>query len=896
MITESWCNSEINDNVLKVCGYELNSDLRKDRCDTNNGFGGGLLVYARKGLVILPSDEKSDFNQFVNFKVLTNNFTTNVILIYRPPSSNKQNCDKLLDIIKNAPTDSVIVGDINYPAIDWKNLSCEGQGKDFLNTCLDKGFHQYVTFATHSRNNILDLVLSNNENILNVENLGPLGNSDHVMLLITTNHGLDEEETSYTKFDWRKADYRAMNEELSKVNWTEKLNGNIEKNWQELKTSINQSINKNVPKINATRNPSKPIWFNSYIKRLLNKKTRYYKLKKKTGREEDCKKYDVIAKETKKAIQRAKRKIEVNIAKKTGNDGKRKFNSYLKSKLGKNTGIGPLIDTQKNTVTDPKAMADMLNNYFGSVFVEDDGTKPNINKANVNSELNDIKITMKDIERKIDELKPGKSPGPDNINTSLLKNLKPALLYPLMLIFQQSLDTSTLPEDWKNAKVIPIFKKGAKGKPENHRPVSLTSSVCKMLESIIREKISEHLNNNNLLNKTQHGFMKNRSCQTNLLEFMDKITEYVDNGEPVDIVYLDFSKAFDKISHSKLLIKLEAHGISGKVAGWIKEWLKDRKQFVFVKGAESNMIFVISGVPQGSVLGPILFIIYINDLDEQVENLNVLKKFADDTKGAKKIRSQNDANQMQDTLNNLFNWSKTWSMDFNTKKCKIMHVGRNNPGYKYTMNGEELTEVEAERDVGICITQNLKPSKHVNEAVGKAREVLGKITRCFHYRDRRVFLQLYKQYVRPHLEFSSSVWSPWTTADIDALENVQIKAVKMISGLSSNEYPDRLNELNLWSLEKRRKMFDLVQMFKVANNIGEISLSLKFQRDSTTRNITRNQSEPLNLVKQNSRLEVRKNFFTNRIVESWNSVPSEIKHSTSTDKFKKKLIAWMNQH
>ena len=145
------------------------------------------------------------------------------------------------------------------------------------------------------------------------------------------------------------------------------------------------------------------------------------------------------------------------------------------------------------------------------------------------------------------------------------------------------------------------------------------------------------------------------------------------------------------------------------------------------------MISVISGVPQGSVLGPILFIIYINDLDEQVENLNVLKKFADDTKGAKKIRSQNDANQMQDTLNNLFNWSKTWSMDFNTKKCKIMHVGRNNPGYKYTMYGEELTEVEAERDVGICITQNLKPSKHVNEAVGKAREVLGKITRCFHY-------------------------------------------------------------------------------------------------------------------------------------------------------------------
>ena len=452
-----------------------------------------------------------------------------------------------------------------------------------------------------------------------------------------------------------------------------------------------------------------------------------------------------------------------------------------------------------------------------------------------------------------------------------------------------------MPEDWKKAKVIPIFKKGAKGKAENHRPVSLTCTVCKLMEGVIREKITDHLNFNSLLNKSQHGFIQNRSCQTNLLEFMDFITEKVDNGESVDIVYLDYSKAFDKISHKKLITKLKAHGISGKVADWIQEWLRGRTQYVVINGSKSGVIYVISGVPQGSVLGPILFLIYINDIDDVAKKLEILKKFADDTKGAKVIKDQTDHNDMQLSLVELSKWSKKWSMDFNIKKCKIMHVGRNNPKYKYNIDGVDLTVVEAERDVGVCITDNLKPSKHCQESVGKARGVLGKITRCFHYRDREVFLRLYKQYVRPHLEFSSSVWSPWTNADINALEDVQMKAVRMISGLRSNEYEGKLAELKLWSLAKRREMFDLVQMYKIAYNIGDVKCNITFQRDLQRRNMTRNQNDSLNLVKKNARLDCRKNFFTNRIVNAWNLVPSNIKQSSTVKIFKNRLTAWINQ-
>ena len=892
LITESWCNSEISDDVIKLNGYELVSELRKDRSDTTNGIGGGLLVYARNGLVILPSDEYNDFNQFVNFKVMTNVTYTNVILIYRPPSSTKNNCDKLLDILKNAPKDTMIIGDINYPLIDWNNLSCEGQGKEFLNVCLDFNFNQYVDFPTHSRNNILDLVLSNDESILSVDNLGPLGNSDHVMLLVVTNHEVKHETTTNVRYNWRKADYDAMKSEINVIKWDDKLTGDIEHNWNEFKKLINESIEKHVPKVTTHNDSSKPMWFNGQIKRLLNKKTRLYKRMKITGREEDIQNYKTTAKETKKAIQRAKRKIEVNISKKSGNEGKRKFNSYVKDKLGKKSGIGPLINEERKAVTNPTEIAEMLNNYFGSVFNQEDGTKPTMDKLNVAQDLNDIEITIDDIDKKIDDLKYGKAPGPDGISTNLLKKLKPVLLNPLKIIFQQSMDTGTMPEDWKKAKVIPIFKKGAKGKAENHRPVSLTCTVCKLMESIIREKITDHLNFNSLLNKSQHGFMKSRSCQTNLLEFMDFVTEKIDNGESVDIVYLDYSKAFDKISHQKLITKLKAHGISGKVADWVKEWLTDRKQYVVIDGFESGVIYVISGVPQGSVLGPILFIIYINDIDEVVKKIEIIKKFADDTKGAKVVKDQTDADDMQRTLEELSQWSKKWSMDFNINKCKIMHVGRSNPKFNYQINGVDLTVVEAERDVGVCITSNLKPSKHCQESVGKARGVLGKITRCFHYRDREVFLRLYKQYVRPHLEFCSSVWSPWSTADINALEDVQVKAVRMISGLRSNDYQGKLAELNLWSLAKRREMYDLVQMYKIANNIGNVKCNLIFQKD-LPRNRTRNQNEPLNLVKQNSRLDCRKNFYTNRIVNAWNSVPSNIKHSTTVKSFKSRLTVWM---
>jgi len=345
-----------------------------------------------------------------------------------------------------------------------------------------------------------------------------------------------------------------------------------------------------------------------------------------------------------------------------------------------------------------------------------------------------------------------------------------------------------VPDDWKRANVTPIFKKGSKADPGNYRPVSLTSVCCKMLESLIKDEMMSHLEKNNLITASQHGFFPGRSCTTNLLEFLEGVTAKIDEGKPVDVVFLDFAKAFDKVPKERLLEKLGAHRIGGKLLQWIRAWLTGRKQRVVLNGKCSTWKDVLSGVPQGSVLGPILFLIFINDLDLAVKMINQVKKFADDTKLGHSVSNEMQRNELQQALNNLHEWAERWGMQFNVAKCKVLHCGHNNQHFEYTMNGTKLESVEEERDIGVTMSSCLKPASQCRKSAQTAQTVLSQLTRTFHYRDRNIFLRLYLQYVRPHLEFSATAWSPWYEADKECLEKVQRRAVNMISGLKAKAY------------------------------------------------------------------------------------------------------------
>lgn len=461
-----------------------------------------------------------------------------------------------------------------------------------------------------------------------------------------------------------------------------------------------------------------------------------------------------------------------------------------------------------------------------------------------------------------------------------------ALADPLCIIFNKSFNSGIIPQDWRNANITPIFKKGSKADPGNYRPISLTSIICKIMESIVKDRVVEHLERHYLINSSQHGFMKRKSCLTNLLEFFETVTKEFDKGSPFDIIYLDLAKAFDKVPHKQLIQKLEAYGISGQTLNWIENWLSDRKQRVVLNGDHSDWKKVLSGVPQGSVLGPLLFVIFIDDIDSAADLISIINKFADDTKLGQVILSDKDRETLQNCLNDICKWANDWGMTFNIGKCHVVHVGRTNPKYTYHMNGMKLEVSEHERDLGVKIHCSLKPSKQCSEAAHRANTVLGQISRSFHYRDRFVFVNLYKQYVRPHLEYCAPAWAPWTVTDINCIEKVQERAVRMISGLRSKNYYERLKELNLQTLKDRRIRADMIQTFKIQKGIDNVPKTTWFSNINQTR-VTRLTYETENLQPVYARTDVRRNFFSVRSVNLWNKLPTELKHSDKIGNFKK---------
>ena len=309
--------------------------------------------------------------------------------------------------------------------------------------------------------------------------------------------------------------------------------------------------------------------------------------------------------------------------------------------------------------------------------------------------------------------------------------LSKQLSCPLGILFRRTLDEGTVPDDWREVNVTPLYKKGNKSTPGNYRPVSLTSVVCKLLESIIKDAIMEHLEQHKLLEVSQRGFLPGRSCLTNLLAYLENVTKHVDSGLPVDTLYLDFAKVFDKVPRRRLLMKLKAHGIDGVVLEWIRRWLTDRKQQVIVNGETSYWLPVLSGVPQGSVLGPVLFLIYINDIDLNI--YGEMLKFADDTKVICPIVNEEYGETLQTDLDRLMDGSNKWLMQFTIEKCKVMHFGYNNPCLEYTMGGEKLMMTESEKDLGVVIHSTLKPAAHITNCVNKANQMLGMIQRTITY-------------------------------------------------------------------------------------------------------------------------------------------------------------------
>ena len=320
--------------------------------------------------------------------------------------------------------------------------------------------------------------------------------------------------------------------------------------------------------------------------------------------------------------------------------------------------------------------------------------------------------------------------------------------------------------------------------------------------------------------------------------------------------------------------------MTGNIAKWIEAWLKGRKQKVVIKGKESIWVEVKSGVPQGSILGPILFTIFINDIDLGI--ISSLSKFADDTKLLRKVPVAYTYT-LQDDLHNLYEWSTDWQLLFNKSKYRCLHVGNNNPQYDYFIGGERIETTEVEKDLGVHICKSLSSSHHVAETTKKANRILDAIRRTYTFKAKENILQLYKTLVRPILEYAQSAWSPYLQKDINKIEGVQCRALKMIEGFKNLPYPERLNRCNLLTLDDRRNRADLIQVFKFLNGYSDVDSKKLFQKQVQQYN-TQNHSHMLKRTTR--RINVRHYSFSQRVIGNWNNLPEVAVTAKSVISFK----------
>jgi hypothetical protein len=560
--------------------------------------------------------------------------------------------------------------------------------------------------------------------------------------------------------------------------------------------------------------------------------------------------------------------------------------------------IGSLKDNGQ-IAESPKDKAEMLNNQFCSVF-----TQENLNYIPSKGEspyraMARIHVTVNGVIKSIKRLNIKKASGPDKMPIITLKETVSEISPVLQSLFQQSLDTHEIPSDWKLANIVPIYKKGDRTKPSNYRPVSLTAVASKMLEHIVVSQIMNHLDHNNILHENQHGFRTGRSCETQLLLSTDDITRHMNQGYQVDMAILDFAKAFDKVTYRRLAEKLSYYGIRDDTLSWVNAFLYERQQQVVIDGETSRLTTVTSGVPQGTVLGPTLFLVYINDIAANISS--TIRLFADDCVVYRAVQSKEDHIILQKDLNTLVEWSNTWQMEFNVSKCAIMNITtkRNKSIFEYSMAGQKLSVVKHHPYLGVELSENMKYNIHIENIISKASQVLGFLKRNLRHCPKPVKERAYMSLVRPKLEYSSTIWNPQQKTQTKQIEQLQRNAARFVLNQpydhkNPSSVTTMLQQLRWPTLEQRRSSADLILMYKIVYQLVAVPIgylpttSIRYEMDNAVYMCSTNSIRRTNMkfVAYQCAINAYQHSFFPRVVIPWNRLPESTLMQTTLDSFK----------
>ena len=871
------------------------------RLDRTDRGGGGCAVFFRNNLCVtrLSHLEVPDI-EAMWFKVRSNNNVFILCVCYRPPDSPTSFWDTFqtqLDLAKQESVNNILItGDLNSdPHSNSGTYLFSFANQNHLTVHVDE-----PTRITEHTATILDQILSNMPYFVeDVTVLPPLTDNDHCTVSCKVLFK-SVKKSSYNRRVWlyNRADFEGFRETLSNFDWNQCfLSESIHEicdNWTSTFLNIAMQF---IPNKLVTIRPNDNPWYSSELRCMKRKVDRLHsKAKKSSNNPEVWTRFRQLRNEYCRCLKQAEHDYENKLSetlKDSTNLNPKMWWKVAKSFLGYNNDSSyPPIKTGDSVLFDDFSKAEAFNSFFlGHSNIDTSNATLPDPVRNHEQEISNFDITAQDV---IDQLKcidTSKSTGPDNISPRMLKEAGESISYPLSRLFQLSLNTCTVPQSWKQANVLPLHKKNEKDIMNNYRPISLLSCVGKIFERLVFKQVFNFFRENNLITSFQSGFMPGDSTVNQLVQLYHIFCEALDMKKDVRIVFCDISKAFDRVWHEGLIYKLEAMGITGNLLSWFKNYLKDRQQRVIIQGKTSSWGDIKAGVPQGSILGPLLFLVYINDITNNISSN--IRLFADDTTIFVTV---DDATEAAEVLNSdlrcISNWATRWLVTFSPPKteCMLVSLRKNSLNHPALLfNNNELTNVKTHKHLGLVLSDDLKWDNHIDNIVKTAGKRVDVLSRLMFKLDRHTLEILYTAFIRPTLEYGDVLLSNITDMQCEKLELVQKRVGKIVSGAIRGVSRDVIyHELGWETLEERRKKHMLLLFHKIVHGKSPAYLSAllpyRVQQQSTYE--LRNSDD---FIQYNTRTTLFKNSFYPSTVREWNLLSPELKNITEIDAFKLEL-------
>lgn len=895
--TESHLDGNISNDVISLEGYP--KIFRKDFTSAS----GGVCIYLKESVhgERLEQFEQADL-EIVWVKVICNNWYCILGVVYRNPALLVEYWDRLatnigevVDIFGSERV--VLMGDLNEDLLN-NNL------KHLRNIISMFAFRQLVTDATRiteTSETLIDPFICGEAIATSVKccEVLPASYSDHCSVLVHIQRNFKVESITRSVWLFQFANWNQFREDLGSFQLDSLFNDDVlsvDDISDIISTSILRAAHTSIPKKKVKMTNRDKKWITPNIKHSMKLRDKLFRKASRTKKNEDFANYKTQRNHVVNLIRSAKRTYNESVMDKINvfNASDKDWWKLVSSTMGKGHGKSKHIPCVKNSdgehIFEDKDKANAFNMFFSSVsIVDDEGMNlPDPPQIEAGDTVFSFEVLEEDVLNHLKKLDPKKAYGPDGISPLFFIN-SAAILSPILTkLFRRCLSERIFPSEWKKANVIPIFKKGDPHEVGNYRPVSTLTIASKVFEKIIFKNVYNHVRNK--ISMHQSGFLPRHSTVTQLLELYHRIIQELDSGKEVLCTFFDISKAFDKVSHKGLVYKLKCYGFGGDFLGLLENYLSDRKMRVVLNGAESTWETIRAGVPQGSVLGPLLFLIFINDIFQDI--LGNMRLFADDTSQfLASFDLTSDYHSAQNDIDQLLVWAIQWCVTYNAPKSDSMLVSRrrNPSNIQLYFDGQPLQMVQNHKHLGLTLENSGLWNIHVDQTITKALNRLG-IARNLKYKIQRKHLEtIYNSFIRPILEYADVVWDGIPDYLAESVEKVQIEALRLITGLTVS-----CSNVNLYAesgyslLKTRRKFHRLIMFYKIIHNEAPpylVALLPPRVGDNNPYNL-RNQE---NFTLYPSRTESFSRSFFPSTVRDWNQLPSYLKVSPSLGVFKSRL-------